>query len=92
MNPSISYSNIRANLKTFFDQVCKDRLPLLVKRRIGGNVVVISEEDFRSMEETFYLMKSPRNAKHLLESLDQAKNGESVKLDLKKLQKEIDSK
>lgn len=70
MNESISYSELRSRLKTSFDRVCEEHVPLLVKRRHGEDVVVISREDYASMEETAYLLRSPENARRLLEALN----------------------
>ncbi len=67
--PSMSYSEARRNLKSVLDQVCRDREPLLITRRNGGNVVVMAEEDLSSLEETAYLLRSPANARRLLEAV-----------------------
>ena len=69
MNNLVSYSEFRDNLKTYIDDVCDNHDPLLIKRRNGGDVVVVSKEDFDSMEETAYLLKSPANAKRLFAAL-----------------------
>lgn len=84
MNHAISYSEIRKSLKTYLDRVCSEHLPLLVTRKKGDNVVVISEADYRSLEETAYLSRSPKNMKRLLESLNrnEGKSFEDVKNDL----------
>ncbi len=70
MNLTISYSDIRKNLKSYFDKTCDEHTPLLVTRKNGENVVVLSEDDYRSMEETAYLSKSPRNLERLLEAIN----------------------
>lgn len=77
MNYALSYSEIRKNLKAYLDQVCTEHSPLLVTRKRGENVVVISEEDYRSLEETAYLSRSPKNLKRLLEALNR-KEGKSL--------------
>lgn len=69
MNRSISYSDMRQNLKKNFDDVCSTHLPLLVTRKAGENVVVLSEDDFRSLQETAYLCQSPHNLQRLLDAL-----------------------
>lgn len=89
MPPSITYAHARQNLKSSFDLVTQTHEPLLVERRNGGNVVFISEEDFSSLQETAYLLKSPKNAKRLLASLEVSKK-DRVKFDtLKDLSDEI---
>ncbi len=70
MTPFVSYSEIRKSLKENFDRVCFDHVPLLVTRKNGQNVVVISEEDFSSLQETVYLCQSPQNLMRLLQSLN----------------------
>jgi antitoxin YefM len=84
MNHIVSYSEIRKNLKSNFDQVCSDHLPLLVTRKNGENVVVISEDDFRSLQETAYLCQSPKNLSRLLYALERnhGHNLEEVKHEL----------
>ena len=69
MNDSISYSQLRQKLKTSLDRVCEERRPLHVERKNGEDVVIISREDYDSLEETSYLLSSPKNAQRLLESL-----------------------
>ncbi|MBY0281338.1 MAG: type II toxin-antitoxin system prevent-host-death family antitoxin [Alphaproteobacteria bacterium] len=77
MNLAVSYSEIRKHLKESFDRVCADHTPLLVTRKNGENVVVISEDDFRSLQETAYLCQSPKNLSRLLEALNR-KEGRSL--------------
>lgn len=77
MNYALSYSEIRKNFKAHLDQVCNEHLPLLVTRKRGENVVVISEKDYRSLEETAYLSRSPKNLKRLLEASNR-KEGKSL--------------
>ena len=70
MNLVDSYTNIRNNLKKSFDKVTKAHEPMLVTRRNGENVVIISQDDFEALEETAYLLKSPKMTKRLLEALN----------------------
>ena len=70
MNTTISYTEIRQNLKKNLDQVCFDHIPLLVTRKKGDNVVIISEDDYRSLEETAYLSQSPKNLSRILKALE----------------------
>jgi len=69
MNNQVSYSEFRDNLKTHIDNVCDSHNPLLVKRRNGEDVIVVSRNDFESLEETAYLLQSPANAKKLISAL-----------------------
>jgi antitoxin YefM len=69
MARSTTYSALRANLKEALDEVCEDHEPLRVERKNGDAVVVVSEADFNSLEETAYLLRSPENARRLLNAL-----------------------
>ncbi|MDO6416603.1 type II toxin-antitoxin system prevent-host-death family antitoxin [Sphingomonas sp. BIUV-7] len=66
---TVSYSEARENLEALIDKVVADRAPILVTRKRGGNVVLISASQWASVEETLYLMASPANAKRLLDSI-----------------------
>lgn len=70
-----SYSNFRQDLKSFLDKVNDQHTPLFVSRAKGEDVVVMSKADYDSMEETFYLLKSPKNAERLLKSISQFEKG-----------------
>jgi len=70
MNQSVSYSELRGRLKFFLDRVCSEHLPLLVERKNGEDVVIVSKQDYLSMEETSYLLSSPKNAERLLNALN----------------------
>ena len=77
MNLTISYSEMRKHLKKNLDRVCSDHMPLLVARKNGESIVVISEDDFQALQETAYLCRSPKNLSRLLEALDR-KTGSSL--------------
>lgn len=74
---AISYLALRANLASTMDRVCDDREPIVVTRKNGRSVVMLSLEDYTSLEETAYLLQSPANAQHLLGAIQQlsASNG-----------------
>ena len=54
-----NYSELRNNLKSYLDGVINDSVPLLVHRAGNDSVVVISLEEYNSIKETEYIMKSP---------------------------------
>lgn len=70
-----TYTAFRKHLKSFLDKVLASHSPLFVTRTNGEDVVVISKADYDSMQETFYLLKSPKNATRLLESIEEYKSG-----------------
>jgi antitoxin YefM len=79
-----SYSEFRQNMKSFLDAVIKTHKPLFITRKHGEELVVMSKEDYTSMEETLYLLSSPKNAERLMESIAQFQEGKTVeqKLDI----------
>lgn len=77
MRHEISYSEMRKSLKSYLEQVCIEHTPLLITRRNGENVMILSEDDYRSLEETAYLSRSPKNLRRLLESLSR-KEGKTL--------------
>ncbi len=89
MNQSVSYSELRGRLKSFLDKVCDEHLPLLVKRKNGEDVVIVSKQDYVSMEETAYLLSSPKNAQRLLEALNRDSKTRVSFKDLENLKNEV---
>lgn len=66
---TVTYSEARDNLKSVMDKAAESRAPVLITRRRGDNVVLVSAEEWAGMEETLHLMSSPANAKHLLDGI-----------------------
>jgi antitoxin YefM len=66
---SISYTKACANLAEAMDRVCENHDPLIITRSGQESVVMLSLEDFNSLEETAYLLRSPKNARRLLEAI-----------------------
>ena len=69
MNTTLSYEQLTENLDATCNQVCLNHTPVLIKRK-SGNVVLVAQEDYLSLLETTYLLKSPANAQRLLGSLN----------------------
>ena len=68
---AISYTNARTNLAKTMEKVCDDHDPVIITRRNEDSVVMMSLEDYQALEETSYLLRSPKNARRLLESIVQ---------------------
>ncbi|NBQ56918.1 MAG: type II toxin-antitoxin system prevent-host-death family antitoxin [Opitutaceae bacterium] len=73
---AITYTAARENLASTMDKVCDDREPLIITRNRDQAVVMVSLEDYKAMEETAYLMRSPANARRLLASIMQLESGQ----------------
>jgi len=67
----LSYSDTRARLKEVMDRVVEDRAPVVVARKRGEAVVMVSLADWNAMEETLHLISSPANAQRLAAAIDQ---------------------
>ncbi|NJM56882.1 MAG: type II toxin-antitoxin system prevent-host-death family antitoxin [Synechococcales cyanobacterium RU_4_20] len=68
---AISYTAARENLAQTMAQVCNDHTPIIITRKREQSVVLISLEDFHALQETAYLVRSPKNAQRLLQSIAQ---------------------
>ena len=79
---TLSSTAVRANLSAIMDQVNDDHEPVIVTRAKGKPVVMVSLEDWASMDETTYLLSSPENARRLRESIRQLNEGKGVVRDL----------
>ncbi|MBB1488332.1 type II toxin-antitoxin system Phd/YefM family antitoxin [Oceanospirillum sediminis] len=79
---AISYTTARANLAKTMKQVCDDHSPVIITRKSEDPVVMLSLEDYRAMEETAYLLRSPANARHLLESIAELEAGQGKEREL----------
>ena len=78
---SITASEARKNLFPLIEKVNDDRTPIEITSR-RGDAVLLSRADYDALEETAHLLRSPANAKRLLESLQQALSGDRAEHDL----------
>ena len=78
----VTYSDARANLKDVMDRVVEDRTQVVITRRQADAVVMVSLDDWNSMEETLHLLSSPKNAERLRESIGQLGAGKGTERDL----------
>ena len=79
---AITYTAARQNLAKTMEKVCRDRAPLIVTRKSSNSVVIISLEDFEALEETAYLLRSPKNTRRLIESIAQLEDGKGTEKEL----------
>lgn len=79
---AIPYTTLRANLAAQMDRVCEDHTPLIVTRKASASVVMISLADYEALEETSYLLRSPKSARRLLESIAELESGDGTAREL----------
>jgi antitoxin YefM len=74
-----TYSDARQNLAELLDRVVKDNEPVIVARRKRGSVVLVSLNEWNSIQETLHLSSTRANARALMDAMDQADRGEYAK-------------
>jgi antitoxin YefM len=74
---AISASEARSRLFPLIQQVNDDHVPVRISSK-GGDAVLISADDFDSWQETIYLLRSPANARRLMEAVARDKSGEAA--------------
>jgi antitoxin YefM len=79
---SISYTAARSNFAKTIEKVCDDHAPIVITRKGEGAVVMMSMEDYEALEETAYLLRSPKNARRLLESIVELEAGRGKEREL----------
>jgi len=72
---AITYTAAREGLATTMDEVCRDRAPVIITRKRDRAVVMLSLEDYESLEETAYLLRSPANTRRLLQAIESLARG-----------------
>ncbi|HTH74782.1 MAG TPA: type II toxin-antitoxin system prevent-host-death family antitoxin [Trinickia sp.] len=78
----LTFSEARAGFKQALDAVCRDHEPTIITRQRGEHVVMISLEDYNSIQETLHLLGSPANADRLRQSIAEFKAGKTFPKDL----------
>jgi len=71
----VTFTEARAGFKAMMDAVCQDHTPTVITRVGGEHVVMLSLDDYNSMQETMHLLSSAKNAGRLMESIAQLRAG-----------------
>jgi len=79
---AINYSEARSNFATTIDRVVKNHTPVIITRQKKESVVMMSLEDFKSYEETAYLMQSMKNSNRLNSAIEQLENGKGTQREI----------
>ncbi|HET7071205.1 MAG TPA: type II toxin-antitoxin system prevent-host-death family antitoxin, partial [Nocardioides sp.] len=72
----------RARYAEVLDSVVNDREEVVITRAGHDPVVLMSLADFESLRETAYLMRSPANARRLLDAMERLEDGRGEQHDL----------
>lgn len=72
---AITYTEAREKLATTIKKVCRNHDPVIITRKREDAVVMMSLDDYESLQETSYLLRSPKNAQRLLEAIKELNGG-----------------
>ena len=79
---TMSYSESRARYAEVLQSVVDDREEVIITRNGHESAVIVSLDDYNSLRETAYLLRSPRNAQRLLDSIESLNAGEATEHEL----------
>jgi antitoxin YefM len=79
---TMSYSESRKQYAAVLDSVVDDREEIVITRAGREPAVIVSLEDYESLKETAYLLRSPENARRLLASIDELEAGRGEEREL----------
>lgn len=80
---TINYTEARQNLTSIMNETIDDRVPIMITKQKGIPCVLLSRDEYQALEETAYLLRSPANARHLLDSIDELNQGKGIEKDIK---------
>lgn len=80
---------MRANLESVLDRVIDNREVVIVRRRGGRDVALVSAQELSSLMETAHLLRSPANARRLVTASRRAERGGGTAMSVAKLRREI---
>jgi antitoxin YefM len=89
MTIQTTYTNARARLASLIDEVTKNREVVIIQRRGGEDVAMISADELAGILETAHLLRSPANAERLLAALDRARKGSGTPQTIDELRSEV---
>jgi len=72
---AITYTDARTNLARTIDAVCDDHEPVIITKKNERAVVMMSLDDYEVLQETAYLLRSPTNARRVMEAIDELEAG-----------------
>jgi antitoxin YefM len=79
---AVNYTNLRQDLKTYCDKANDEFETIIVTRKNGGNVVLLSEDEYNNMQENLFVRSNTEHYDKLMESIAQLKAGRFTKREL----------
>jgi antitoxin YefM len=74
---TVTYTEARKKLAKTMEKVCDDHAPVVITRQKADPVVLLSLEDYHSLEETAYLLRSPKNTARLVQAIEEIEAGKA---------------
>ena len=84
-----TYTQARAKLASLLDEVTKNREVVIIQRRGSDDVALIAVDELAGILETAHLLRSPKNAKRLLATLDRVKEASGTPQTIDELRSEV---
>ena len=84
-----TYTQLRANLAALFDRIVADRQVVIVRRRRGEDIALLPADELESLMETAYLLRSPANARRLLDAYARSEANEGRPETIEHLRREL---
>src|SRR5437667_12757243 len=76
---SLTYTAARENLASTINRVCEDQAPIVITRNRDQAVVMLSLAEYEALQETAHLLRSPANARRLLDSIEAIRRGKVIR-------------
>ena len=76
------YTHARHHIAEIREKVCDDHVPAIITRKSRGSVFMMHLEDYQALEETAHLLRSPKNASRLIESIAELAAGGGTEREL----------
>ena len=75
MSTEVSYTHLRANLRSLLNRVADDQEIVIVRRNGAADVVLLSVDELASLTETAHPLRSAKNGRRLIAALRRSKRG-----------------
>ena len=79
MSKKLTIAEFERNMVNELDLIGQNSNNYIIIKRPKGNLIILSQNEFNSIKETLYLLSSPNNKKHLLESIQELNDGKGIK-------------
>jgi antitoxin YefM len=79
---AVNYSTLRENLKEYCDTANNDFETIVVTRKSGGNIVLLSETEYNNLIENLYVRSNPDYYNKLMNSIEELKAGKTIRVEL----------